>query len=530
MKRLMCLVLSLILVIGLVACGGDKPTSNTPGTSTPSTTPETPGTPAKPTKDTITFAYETEPSSISPFHNDQIAAYYITYLLNSGLFKNTVNGVEPDLCTEYKVEKDANGEETIWVMKLREGVKFSDGSDLTSQDVVDSLLFARDGEGVSSKSLAGFIKNVETDGDYGIKLYTNGVFSAVPSSLANKKMYIVPSEQLKDVEKLKNAPIGSGPYKLVKWNKGESLEMTINEHYYDKDHMPTIKNINWKILAEGTSRTMSLEAGETDFVISVDALDLPRLQKETDKYTVSITNGSMYCYLLTNNNREPFNDVNFRRFLGAAINREDIIDVALGGYGTPIYGGLNIVIDGCTEEGATKYDPAKAKEYLKAWGGDPSKVEFDIVVATDVRRRMAEVIQNALLEYGIKCNVQFEESANVSKMTGTGEFDTIIFAYTTNDYNLFLKQLYYPVAGGSMFKNTINQKDASKDAAVEAILKELDPAKRTQMITELNKVINPQQLVTPLYCCNVLLAYNKNLSGVEVDSMGFFRVEDFRWN
>jgi len=81
-----------------------------------------------------------------------------------------------------------------------------------------------------------------------------------------------------------------------------------------------------------------------------------------------------------------------------------------------------------------------------------------------------------------------------------------------------------------MFRKIINMNDESKDAEIGAIMKELDPAKRTKMITEVVKKINPQQLVTPLYCSNVLLGYDKNLSGVEVDSMGFFRVEDFRWN
>lgn len=517
-KRLIACLLSAAMILSLAACGSKtNPNPNSP--SSPGNPQET-NTP-KPVKDSLSVAYEVEPSNLNPQGNNQIAAYYITYLLYSGLFKNTVNGVEKDLISDYTVENDTNGEGTIWVFTLRQDAKFSDGSALTAADVAATLNAAKES---SIKANASFYSKAEADGDYTVKLYTNGVYSAVPEALANKMFYIMPAKLLESGHDFDNNPIGSGPYKLVQWKKGEAIIMTANEHYYGG--APAIKDINWKIMAEGTSRTISLEAGEVDFVISVDPLDVERL-KSNSEYNVSITNGSMYTYLALQNSKAPFSDINFRKFLSAAIDRDAVIDVALDGYGTPLASCINVNIDGYTDEGAVTHDPAKAKEYLAAWGGDPGSVSFEIVVATDVRRRMAEVIQSNLLEYGITTEVVMNESATVSSRAASGDFETLVFAYTTNYFMAYANQLY--VNNKSYAGYMMGNVDRF-DADIKMIASELDANVRKGMITELNKKINEYQPNIPIYCSQVILGYDADIKGVEVDSMGFFRVEEFSWN
>ena len=72
--------------------------------------------------------------------------------------------------------------------------------------------------------------------------------------------------------------MGSGPYKFVSWKRGDSLEFEAFEDYFDKDHMPSIKHMTWKIIPEGSSRTIALEAGEVDFVAEVEAMDAERIE------------------------------------------------------------------------------------------------------------------------------------------------------------------------------------------------------------------------------------------------------------
>lgn len=477
-------------------------------------------------KDTITFAYETEPSSLFPTENDQIASYYINYLLYSALFKNTANGVEKDLCSDYHTENDENGQPTIWILNIRQDAKFCDGTPLTAKDVVATYQFAA--ERPSAKAKISFCQSVEVVDDYTVKLVTKGVYGSVPQALTAKQLNIQPAELLAKGTDFDYSPVGSGPYKLVSWNKGESIIMVANENYYG--NAPKIKNIVWKFMSEGTSRTIALEAGEVDFVISVDALDLPRLQADPDKYTVSITNGSMFTYWRMNNTVAPFNDANFRKFLSCAIDREELVIVALDGYGEPITSLVNINMAGFTTEGACDYDPEKAAEYLAAWGGDVSSLDIEIVVATDVRRRMAEVIVGNLAEYGIKAEVKMTESATVSTMASNGEYQTMIFAYTTDDIIAFCKQLYYTGEGCNTGVLWMMGDETRQNEKILDLQATLDADEKTAKVTELNKLLNDIYSLVPIYCSKVLLGYNKDIGGLAVNAMGFFRVEDMFWN
>ena len=515
-RRLTAAFLSVIMMLSLVACGSKKEEQAPAASGAPAASQ-----PAAVAKDSLSVAYEAEPSNLDPQGNNQIAAYYITYLLYSGLFKNTVDGVEKDLAADYVIENDANGEGTIWVFTLRDDAKFSNGDPVTAADVAATLNAAKES---SIKANAAFYEKAEAVDELTVKLYTNGVYSAVPEALANKMMYIMPAKLLEAGHDFANDPIGSGPYKLVEWKKGESIKMTANEYYYGG--APAIKDIDWKFMAEGTTRTIALESGDVDLVISVDALDIPRLEGNSD-YKLSVTNGSMYTYMALNNTLEPFQDQNFRKFLSAAIDRESVIAVALDGYGTPLTSCINVNIDGYTDEGGQPYDPEAAKQYLAAWGGDPSSVNIEIVVATDVRRRMAEVIQSNLLEYGIQSEVVMNESATVSSRAASGDFESLIFAYTTNYFLGYANQLY---VNNASYAGTMMQHQDRFDGKIKAIASELDAAARKPMITELNKEINEYQPNIPIYCSQVILGYDANLEGLEVDSMGFFRVEEMSWN
>ena len=377
------------------------------------------------------------------------------------------------------------------------------------------------------KSLTTFFTKVEKVDDYTVKLYTDGVYATVPYALSNTACFIVPSELLASGHDFGNNPIGSGPYKLVKWNKGENLLLTANENYYG--NAPAIKNVNWKIIAEGTSRTLALESGEADFIIDVATLDINRI-KDNSKFALDISNGSMFTYLLLQRAKEPFNDINFRKFLAAAINRDDVVSVAVDGYGTGLNACINVNIDGSTDENATTYNPDKAKEYLAAWGGDPASVNFELLATNDIRRRVAENIQNSLKMYGINCTVSNVESATGSSLARAGDFEAMVFAYTTDDFATYAKNLYYVSDSAAAANKWRMDGDDSLNPLLDEIFATTDTAKRKTLITEFTAKLNEKQPVVPLYCNRNLIAYDKGLSGVEVSPRGYFYVENFSWN
>ena len=95
--------------------------------------------------------------------------------------------------------------------------------------------------------------------------------------------YILPADLIESGHDFNSEPIGTGPYKLVAWNRGESLEFEAFEDYFGG--AAPIKHITWRIIPEGSSRTMALEAGEVDLIIEVETADATRIA-ETDGLTL----------------------------------------------------------------------------------------------------------------------------------------------------------------------------------------------------------------------------------------------------
>lgn len=508
-RKLLAVLLSVVMMLSLVSCGRDKPD-----------TPPDDG----PAKDTVTIAWKLEPSNLDPTGNNDIACIHTSMMIFSGLFKRVPTGVEKDLCTEYYTEKDANGEETIWVFKLRDGVKFHDGSALTADDVVASLTHAQQQSAVAAATA--FYEKVEKVNDLTVKLYTKGVYATTVKALADKACSILPSELIESGHDFANNPIGCGPYKFVKWNKGDNILLTANEDYYDG--VASIKNVNWRIIAEGTSRTVGLESGELDLIMEVATVDVPRLEDD-DRFTVTVSDGSTFRYFCMNTTKAPFNDINFRKFLAAAINREAALDVATEGFGTPLLGSININVPGYSDKGAQGYDPEAAKQYLAAWGGDPTQVKFKMFGTSDEVRRFSEVIQSALLEYGIQAEIEMTESSNCSSIVKTGEYDAFVWGCTTDDFTTYVNNIYYVddnVHLGNKFRMNY---DDSLNYMVDEINATIDEDARKAMITEYSEALNAKQYTVPLYCNQVVTAFDKNLKGVALDCQGYLRVEDLSW-
>ena len=121
------------------------------------------------------------------------------------------------------------------------------------------------------------------------------------------------------------------------------------------------------------------------------------------------------------------------------------------------------------------------------------------------------------------------ESATGSSVARSGEYDAFVFAYTTDDFATYAKNLYYvsdAAHAGNKFRMNY---DDSLNSLIDEINSITDDAARAAKITEFTEALNAKQPVVPLYCSQVLTAYNKDLKGVEIDFMGYFRVEDFAW-
>lgn len=470
-------------------------------------------------RDSLIIAIPSEPPSLSPVDNDTLSAIYMNLLTNNLLFRaNPVTlDVEPDLVESYEQTSD-----TVWVFKLHEGVLFHHGKELVAEDVVASIENAKTYS--ASKNYTEQIATVEATGKYEVTLTTGAPYANLLYDLAYHFNYILPKDLIESGHDFSTQIVGTGPYKFVEWKKGDYISFERNDNYWNKEEMPTIKTIIWRIIPEGTTRTLALETGEIDVNYTVETADIQRLKDNPDIHVeqlMSVEN----MYLVLNNQLPPFDDMNLRNAIHCAIDREAIIEGALNGYGVPSYSSIPMGYWGSHHGNANTYDLEKAREYLAAWGGDPSTVELTIMANSDDKARIATVIQANLAEIGINVVVEPIEAATWHSRRSAGDYVSGITSWSPS--NAFTYLMRYNSDKNLAIPGSCN--DAEVDALIAEMKQTMDSDKRLEVMHKLVErvnVVNPQP---SLYQVEYFRAWNANLEGIVCTPTGYMKLHTAKW-
>ncbi|GAB6110018.1 ABC transporter substrate-binding protein [Fusibacter bizertensis] len=532
-KSLFIILVILTLAVSIIGCSSTDKTdpsntqaTNSEGSNNNGTTPSD-NVKAGPAidKDTVVIATADETPSLSATGHNAVAGDYVNQLIYNGLFRldDELNPI-PDLVKDYTIEADENGEKSIWVMTLKEGVKFHDGTVLTSDDVVASILNAQTEPEVRSYTTS--VVKIEKVDDLTFKIYTDGASSALLYDLSHHGNMIRPKALIDAGNDFNANPIGTGAYKFVSWTRGEELRFTANEEYFDPDRAPKIKNIVWKIIPEGSSRTIALESGEIDYIIELDSTSLDSLKANPDVSVLEVPSVS-HNWLTVNNEKAPFDNIDVRKALCSAINRDDVITVALNGAGVPATGQTPEGLLGFSSEGFDNYDLEAAKAHMAAWGGDPATIKLDIICSNDTKRRAGEVIQANLKEIGIEATLSSMDLATYLSETAAGNFTGFIGGYTTNDMVSFLKGVY--LSDNINASNKTRTNNPVIDDLIDKASKEVDQEKRRVILEEASKILNNEAYQMPLYQNYLISAHKANLQNTLITAGGSFRVQEWSW-
>ena len=457
-------------------------------------------------KDTIVIATMGEPPSMSPTDHNAIAANYM-----NALTFNQLTRMNEDMEMEGSLaEKYENTSDTEWLFHLRKGVKFHDGSEMTADDVVASITYAKTCPEINLYN--GSVEKIEKVDDYTVKITTPGPSAILLMDLSHHGNAIVPKKLLDSGNNFSDNPIGTGPYVFKKWTRGDSVEFEMFDDYWDADHMPSIKHMIWKIIPEGSSRTIALEAGEVDFVVDVEAMDVDRLESDEgiqlDK--VAATN---HMWMMVNNEVPGLDNVDLRRAMNCAINKESIVTVALNGLGTPSYSMAPDNMPGATEENTLPFDPEQAKKYMEASGLNPADVHFSIICSNDTKKRAGEVIQSNLKEVlGIDCELESMDLATYLSITSEGDYTAAIGNYSSSDMTQYLIGVYHSKSVNASNKTRLS--DPEVDALIDKASQTIDPDERAKVLQDCVALINELCPQVPLYQDMHMRAYKDDLGGV----------------
>ncbi len=470
-------------------------------------------------REDIRIAMESEPPTLHPFDHKSVTASYMNALTFNQLFRIDLDTLMPvpDLCEKYERTSD-----TEWLFKIYENVNFHDGSRMTSADVAASMDYAR--KYPTTKDYSSFWKSVEIVDDYTVKVTTEGAYALTLPNLASVK--IVPKALIDQNHDFGTKPIGSGPYRFVSQTLGESISFEAFDGYFNAAHKPKIQHMTWRIIPEGSSRTIALEAGEIDVIIEVEANDVDRLDA-SDATQVDKADGTRVNFFAMNTDVYPFDNKDFRRAMNAAIDREAVITVAVNGQGVKTIAQTPAMFEGASTTNAQDYDIDKAKEYLAASGVKVEGLKFSCVVSNDTTRRAAEVIQANLKELGITMEIVAMDYATLLSTIMPGKYETSVIGYTASNMTMYANGVFH--SGSLNAANLARVNDAKVDELIDLSKTQIDDAERGTTLKQLTEHLNEMSPFVPLYHPVVARASNSALRGFKVSAAGGMWFEDVYW-
>ena len=469
-------------------------------------------------KDTITVATMAETPSLGPYDHNATAGWLVNLLTYTSLLRldDNLNPV-PDLAESYEAVSD-----TCWEFKLRQDVKFHDGTQMTAADVKASLEYAKTFAEVSLFNDS--IESVDVVDDYTVRINTKTPDASLLFNLTQHANAIVPKALIDSGNDFNTNPIGTGPYVWKEWKRGDQLEFEAFADYYLGE--PAIKNVIWKIIPEGSSRTIALEAGEVDMVVDVESTDVDRIKENPDLATVEYTPTNV-TWLMLNNEKPGLDNQNFRHAINSAIDKESVVTVALNNLGSVCETQVPNNLPGTSDANTDTYDLEKAKAYLEESGVDVSGMSFPIICSDDTKKRAGEVIQANLKEIGIEANIESMDLATYLSTVAEGNFVAAIGGYGMGDTISYLNGVYHSKSINGSNKSRLNNPEI--DAMIDQASATIDQAQREALTEQICAKLNEICTQAPLYQPLTLRAFNADLQGVKVNPNGDCRVEDMSW-
>ncbi len=247
----------------------------------------------------LVIAIGAEPESLdSLLMNSAPAATVSEHMVETLVYLAVDGTLEPGLAESWEPTEDG----MAWDLKLREGVSFHDGEPFNAEAVkynLDRFMAYGDFEGESAAIYAFLLSEVnefEVIDEYTLRLHLNQVFAPIISHLSHSfvGMHSPASlEALGDDEPLEN-PVGTGPFKVVSWDRGERISMERNDDYWGG--APELDSVTFNFVPEEGSRVIMLETGEAHAIMAVPPTEIARLQ-ETDGVNVVFENSVRVIYI-----------------------------------------------------------------------------------------------------------------------------------------------------------------------------------------------------------------------------------------
>ena len=509
MKKTVWLSLMLLVLLVLSACGGGE-SASAPKESDGS------GSDDSASNETFTYASTSDAAGLSPILTNDSVSANITEHVYEKLFERNIDTmeIEPKLAESYE-----NPDENTWVIKLKEGIKFHDGTPFNAEAVKYTFDKLRDPATAAPRaSLLEPVDTITVIDENTVEIKTKYPYGAFLASLSHSNAAIV-SPTADQAQDLMKEPVGTGPFKFVSWTPGDQVELEANEEYWDGG-APDLKKVVLKVVPEISTAISMLQAGEVQFIDNLPTEQVKRLES-MDNINIEKKDGTPVYYLTFNHSKEMNKDPEFREAVASAIDRDAFVSKlnGLGVRSDSVIGPQVFGYDEAADEAGTAYDVEAAKALVEknGYGDKPIKL---LTANRDNFVLMAEIVQAQLTEAGFKVEIESMEWATFLDTARGGEYDItfLSWANVTGDGSELLYPNFHSDNVGS--SNRAQYSNAEFDELVVQSRTTIDQDERQAILAKANNLMIEDNAVVVMYHGIVTAALDKKYSGLELDPNG----------
>lgn len=394
--------------------------------------------------------------------------------------------IEGDLAQSWDIPTP-----TTYVFKLRKGVRFHNGREMTAEDVKYSIDRVRDPKnGSPVRGVYSAVDRVEVVDPYTVRLVLSKPNAALLSMMTGRASYVVPREEVEKHGTLQKVAVGTGPFRLVEHVAGDFARFVRHEQYFEAG-LPYLDGFTIKVIKDESSRLAAVRKGTIDLTW-IKATEIEELARKEKGIMSAETPEARHLYVFLSAKEGPFQNRKLRQAVAAAIDRQEIIDSVLLGRGK-----LTTAIPPATvpyvlsaEEIARlpfyKQDYELAKKLL-AETGHPNGFEFTVKTSPHSPDYVpaAQVIQRQLAKVGITMKIEQMDWGALLKQWRAGNYEAVIFANIWYpDPEGYIKE--YTLAGGAV--NTLGYSNPEVDRLLEEQAATVDVATRTLLWRRLQRI------------------------------------------
>lgn len=461
--------------------------------------------------ETIKVALGYSARSYDPHRHTDSSTLAITKQIYNNLFILDDNGkIEGELIEKFEIE------ENILKLKVRENIYFQDGEELTAVIIKESL--ERNKAIPVTKVLVDPIESIEVIDRYNLQIKSSTNLNIVLHNFTHSSLAIVKNSR-------DGKLVGTGAFKLLNWGTGVKVILERNENYFKKKS--EILKIEFVTIPEATNRYIALETNEVQIAYDIASIDVKALEKSKE---LRVINELSYGtdFLSINTEKAPLNDVNLRKAINFALDKESINEVIFENTSKVANSIIPPNTFGYSAKEDKIYNLEKAKEIVKNY---ELPIKIDLWIYEDTSKyQMAQIIQANLKEIGIEVEIKTLELSSFLQLSAMGQHNALIGLWYTStgdaDYG------YYPLLhstskGGVGNRSFYENKEV--DRLLEEARKEQNQSKRKEKYISVQNIISEENPIIPIVYKTYTIGLNKKIKGFKFNPNGNHILENIHY-